>query len=358
MAGGAGTRLWPLSRVAQPKQLLPLIADGDGPRRSLLQLADRRLEGVVPDAHRFICAAEAHRGAIVASLPGLTDDRYLGEPMGRDTVNAIGLGAAILARRDASATFAVLTADHLIEPQSEFVRALDAGFRLVEENPARLVTFAVTPTYPATGYGYVQRGAPIAGHDGACAVDRFVEKPDLATARGFLEAGGFGWNSGMFVFSAAGFLDCLSRHAPLSHAGLQRIAEAWDSPQRMTTLKTIYPTLPKISVDYAVMEPCSKDPSTPVCMVSMDVRWRDVGSWPSLGETLDADGNGNRSLGHALFHDSRNSLVVTDGGDHLVAVVGLDDVIVVRTADATLVCRADCAEQVKTVAGAVPESLR
>ncbi len=156
MAGGAGTRLWPMSRRSRPKQLLPLI-DGS----SLLKLAGERLEGVVPPDRRLICTSETHRQLIRETLPEFADGQILGEPVGRDTVNAVAFTAAVLAKQDPEAIFAVLTADHIIEPQDEFRRKVDLGFQLVEDNPRRFATFSVMPTYPATAYGYVERGDPV-----------------------------------------------------------------------------------------------------------------------------------------------------------------------------------------------------
>lgn len=354
MAGGAGTRLWPMSRRAKPKQLLPFIHG-----RSLLQIAAERLEGLVPIERRLLCTGEAFRSAIREAMPAFTDEQILGEPMGRDTVNAVGLTAAVLHARDANAVFAVLTADHLIEPQDEFQRCVDIGFRLVEADPSRFVTFSITPTHPATGYGYVERGEPIAGFDGAYRAGRFAEKPDAETARGFLDSGRFNWNSGMFVFSAAKFMEAMKRWLPRNHAGLAAVGEAWGTPARVAVLQSTYPNLDKISVDYGMMEPASREPDfVTVCTVPMRVSWMDVGSWPSYGETLDADEHGNRTNANAVHLDSRNILTVADDPSHTFATIGCENLIIVRTKDATLVCRADQDQRVKDMAGAVQESLR
>ena len=234
MAGGAGTRLWPMSRRRQPKQLIPFI---DG--QCLLEVAANRLDGVVPAERRLICTGEAFREPILERLPAFSDDQLLGEPEGRDTVNAIGLTAAVLHEQDPEAVFAVLTADHLIEPQDRFRKSLQSGFKLVQDDPRRLVTFGITPTYAATGYGYVELGDEVDGFDGARQTMQFVEKPDESTAEGYLQAGNFLWNSGMFVFSAAGFMDALQSYLPEAAEGLTTIAKAWQGDDRQSTLEKI-----------------------------------------------------------------------------------------------------------------------
>ena len=350
MAGGAGTRLWQMSRPAQPKQLIPFI---DG--RSLLQIAADRLEGVVPVERRLICTGRDHLGAIRQRLPEFTDDRLLGEPTGRDTLNAIGLTATILALQDPEAVFAVLTADHLITPQDEFARCMKLGFDLVEADPKRMVTFGITPTHPATGYGYVQLGDAVDGFQGAHRTVRFVEKPDEATARGYLDSGDFAWNSGMFIFSAAGFLEATASFAPEAAAGLAAIGAAWNGDDRDTVLDATYPELPRISVDYGIMEPASTSDAFDVCTVPMGVQWIDVGSWPSYGETLEADADGNRANGPVECIDSRNVLAVTEDPNHLIATIGCEDLVVVHTPDATLVFPRDRDQDVKAMAQRVAE---
>lgn len=353
MAGGSGTRLWPMSRQERPKQLIPFLGG-----KSLLELAAGRLEGVVPADRRLVCTAEAFRSAVRESIPAVGDAQILGEPCGRDTLNAVGLTAAVLARRDPEAIFAVLTADHLIEPQDEFARRLDEGFKVVEADGSRLVTFGITPTFPATGYGYVERGDPLPGFDRVFASRRFVEKPDRETAEAYLEHGSFLWNSGMFVFRAATVLDAIRRYRPDTADGLARIAREWDEPDRAATLAAIYPSLYKISVDYGLMEPASRDGALSICVVPMQVNWTDVGSWPSFATTLAADEHGNRSAARHVAIRSERCLVASDDPSHVVATIGCSDLIVIRTKDATLVCRAEDAELVKNAAGLVPPEVR
>jgi mannose-1-phosphate guanylyltransferase len=369
MAGGAGTRLWPMSRLQRPKQLLPLIRGaGEGQTRSLLQVAAARLEGLVPSDRWYICTGEQYRTAIRESLPEFTDERILGEPVGRDTVNAIGLAAAVFQKLDKDAVFIVLTADHLIEPEAVFRERADLAFRLVEQDPRRLVTFSIKPTYAATGYGYVERAQPIRGIDGgeglAYRVERFVEKPDHSRAQAYFESGHFAWNSGMFVLHAGTFLECLERFLPDSYKGLKTIQAALGTPGEAKALAEIYPTLPKISVDYAVMEPAAagKFDGATVATVLTDVRWLDVGSWPSYAETLPPDGAGNRVGGDVktMLVDAKNNLVVGDvgEGEHTIALLGVEGLVVVKTRDATLVMSRDKAEQLKKLHEQVTPNLK
>ena len=353
MAGGSGTRLWPMSRRQAPKQLLPFIKG-----RSLLQIAGERLEGVVPAERRLVCAAESMRAQVFAAVPALQPPNWLGEPTGRDTLNAVGFAAAVLARRDPDAVFAVITSDHLIAPQAEFARRLAEGFRLVEDDPTRFVTFGITPTFAATGYGYVERGEAIPGFDRCHRARRFVEKPDRARAEQYVASGAFSWNSGMFVFHAGRCLEAIRWFQPRNAEGLERIAQAWGTPQQARVIDEVYPALPKVSVDIGLMEPASADARRSIVEVPMDVDWKDVGSWPTWAQTLAADGDGNRANARTQHLASKGVVVASDDPDHVVSVIGLENVIVVRTATATLVCRADMAERVKEIAGRVPPDVQ
>ena len=351
IAGGSGTRLWPMSRDALPKQLIPFIEG-----KSLLEIAYERLEGLVPPANRFICAGDKHAGVIRAAIPGLPPDNFLGEPTGRDTFNAVGLGAAVIARNDPDAVVAVFTADHLIRPVDRFQEIIAQGFELAEKHSEALVTFGIAPTHVATGYGYLELGEPLAG--AARIVERFKEKPDEATAKSYFAAGPehYLWNSGMFVWRASALLECIRRYEPANAAGLARAAAAWGSADQAAVLGEVYPALRKVSVDFAVMEPASRDPSFRVAAVPMPLQWLDVGSWPMFAETCQHDEHDNAlaAARHVLV-DTRRTLVASSDPRHLVTTIGCEDLIIIHTPDATLVCRADRAEDIKKVYGLVRE---
>jgi mannose-1-phosphate guanylyltransferase len=334
-----------MSRAGQPKQLIPFIGG-----KSLLQLAAERLEGLIGWPRIFVCAADQHRQGILRALPRLGEAQYIAEPMGRDTLNAVGLSAAVIARRDPDAVIGVFTADHLIEPVDRFQKIVTQGLALVEARPETLVTFGIRPSAPATGYGYLELGEPL--DETARLVSQFREKPEAATAVRFFTAGPsrYLWNSGMFVWRASTLTDCIRRYEPEAHAGLSAIAAAWDTSERQAVLERTYPELKKISVDFAVMEPASRDPKVRVAAIAMDLHWLDVGSWPMFAKTCPQDETGNAvAAGKTLLVNSARTLVASSDPEHLVVAAGCEDLIIIHTPDATLVCRADDAEGIKEI---------
>lgn len=349
IAGGAGTRLWPMSRSGTPKQLLKFIEG-----HSLLNIAAARTRGLIEPNNLYICTGSAYRRQVLDDLVVLPESQIIGEPMGRDTANACGLAAAVLYKRDADAAMAILTADHIIEPISTFQNALTRAFETVEQYPEYLVTFGIKPSYAATGYGYVQQGEALTGLKDVYAVKAFKEKPKKEIAEQYVESGDYAWNSGMFVWKARTLLEQLKQHLPESYAGLMKIAEAWGTPDQEKVLGEIYPTLPKISIDFAIMEKAPR-----VATIAMDIRWLDVGSWPSYGDTLEADHDFNRSGNAKSVHlDSSNILVANEGDpDYLVATIGCKDLLIIHTPVATLVCPADQAERIKQLVAEVEKKL-
>ncbi len=373
IAGGSGTRLWPMSTKALPKQLIPFIeSDDGGPSKSLLQIAMDRLEGLVPAERVYVCAGESTRRAMLDNLPNLTEDRFIGEPMGRDTLNAVGLGCSVLGHKDPSATVAVFTADHLIEPVDKMLKIVERGYELAESADPTLVTFGIAPTHAATGYGYLQlgeaippEGAPEGGAgvspaDAAYVVDQFKEKPPTETANEYFAAGPtrYLWNSGMFVWKAVNVMDCIRRFAPENYGPLERLGARWGGEACRAELPETFGALKKVSVDYAVMEPASRDEEVRVAAVPMPLSWLDVGSWPSFGETRGKDEHGNASGGcKTVFMDSSNTLAAGDDPEHLIATIGVEGLIIIRTAKATLVCKAGDAERIKQLHGLIGEQL-
>ena len=349
LAGGSGIRLWPLSRTSAPKQLIPMPGG-----KSLLEEAFNRIEGVVPADHRWVCGGGRHEAATRALIPSLTT--YVGEPAGRDTLAAIGYCCALAHTADPDAVVAFLTSDHIIQPVEWFRVALSLAFATVEENPDILLTFGVKPSFAATAYGYLELGEAL--DDGRIRmVRRFKEKPDLATADGYLAAGEsrYLWNSGMFVWRASRFLELLERYEPLTAAALREIAAAPDPDARAALMATIYPTIVKKSVDYGIMEPASQDPCVRIACVPLDLEWKDIGSWTAYGSLALADEAGNASMLAAsrveaapvLFQDSLRTLVISSDPSHLVACLGCEDMVVVHTPDATLICPKSRVEELK-----------
>jgi mannose-1-phosphate guanylyltransferase len=345
MAGGSGTRLWPLSRSGRPKQLLDVVSDGaDGGAHSLLQEAFERLEAVLPADSIWVCTAARYGDQVRAALPRLRGDRLVLEPVARDTANAVGLAAALVADVDPDAELAVVSADHVIRPVERFAATLTTAYDALAVRPRALVTLGIRPTAPATGFGYVQRGAPTEV-PGVAEAAAFREKPDRATAEAYLASGDYLWNSGMFVWRAQTVLDALADHLPASAEGLARVVAVPAGPDRDAVLAEVFPTLPKISVDYAVLEPAAAEPGR-VLVADLDVDWLDVGSWPALAETLETvDGNAVRGM--AVTLDGAGNIVFSDDPDHLVALVGVRDSVVVHTGDVTMVCPVTEAERVK-----------
>jgi len=335
MAGGAGVRLWPLSRQGRPKQLLRIFRG-----TSLLRQSYDRIAAIFPPEQINVITNQAHLPLVAEEIPELPAANLFGEPVGRDTANAVGLASAVLAQRDPEAVIGVFTADHIITPMDRFCSAVNAAFEAAEHESDALVTMGIKPAQPETGYGYIRRGERI--RDGVFEVKQFTEKPNLAEAVKYIASGEYYWNSGMFVWQASTVLEQLKKHLPQTFESIDEIAQAWSSDSRQQKLERLYPKLLKISIDFAVMERADR-----VLVVEMNCQWVDVGSWPAIEAIVESDGDGNVTTGSHVSHlGSRGNIVITES-DHLIATIGVDDLVIVHSPDATLICKRRDAQSIK-----------
>lgn len=332
-AGGAGTRLWPLSRSGRPKFLLDL----DGSGRSLLQQTWDRLNDLIPAERIHVVTGAAHAAAIREQLPELTG--LLVEPSPRDSMPAIGLAAAVIEAAHPGAIIGSFAADHIIDDQVAFAEAI--GQAAATAASGLVATIGITPTGPSTAFGYIESGdrLTIEGAGSAHAITSFVEKPDAATAEAYVASGRYSWNGGMFVTRTDVLLAHLARLQPGLHAGLTRIAAGWGTDERQAVLEDAWPGLTKIAIDHAIAEPVSLEGG--MAVVPGEFRWDDVGDFASLQDV------GAASSPETIWVDAGGLAISEDGTT--IAVVGLQDVIVVRTHDALLVVARDHAQQVKDV---------
>ncbi|MDF1488917.1 mannose-1-phosphate guanylyltransferase [Tessaracoccus caeni] len=338
MAGGSGTRLWPLSRKGKPKQLLDLFEG-----RSLLRTAYERVAGLVDAERVLVVCGRAYADDVTEQLPELPAGNVLGEPEGRDSLNAVAWSVAEAARRDPEAVVAVVTADQVITPIDEFQHSLDRAFEVAEARPEALVTLGVVPTSPHTGYGYLQRGDALDGFPDVCRVVEFKEKPERAVAEEYLASGRYWWNAGMFVWRAETLLRQLRLLLPEEHDKIVRLVA---HPE---LLDQIFPTLKKTSIDYAIMEPVSQGKAeAAVYAVGLHVDWRDIGGFVSLAELFATDAAGNAVQGRTVTLDASGCVLVNASGrDHVIAALGLKDTLVVATPTATLACALSDGERIR-----------
>jgi mannose-1-phosphate guanylyltransferase len=340
MAGGRGERFWPQSCAATPKHLLPIVGD-----KSMLAQTVDRVAGVVPRENIFVLTTQSQLDGCRLACAGLPAANVVAEPMGRDTAAATGLAMLLVKQRSPNAAFAMLPADHVIHDTAEYGRLLNVAFEAAESADV-LVTLGIKPTAPETGFGYIEQAGPwrtIAGRP-VMAVKRFVEKPDLETAKGYLASGRYFWNAGMFVWRVPVVEAAFKAHAAGLYAGLVKLETAAHSAGGWTqALPEVYPTLVKISVDYALMEK-----STNVVVVPATFDWDDVGAWPAIAKHFTPDAAGNVLRGLSMVENGSGNIVVSDDG-HLTAVVGASDLVVVHTPLATLVVHKDKAQEIKAL---------
>ncbi len=350
MAGGTGKRLWPLSRKKRPKQVLRLL---DG--KTLLNHCFDRLAPVFDRENIIVLTNINYVDIVRENLPELAPENIIAEPDVRDTAGAIGLAATILMTKDPDATMAVVTADQLIEPPQVLQQAIKDALVFVNENQDSLLTFGVKPTFPSTQLGYIKCINPQKCsncQNDIYTVEDFKEKPDEQTAEQYLDTGQFFWNSGMFVWKAKTILDKLEEFLPDSVEPLQKIKADWDTPNRQQTLEQWFVKLPKISIDYAVMEKADK-----VYAIKLDCRWLDMGAFTALADFISSDKNNNIVVaGSNELLDCRDSIIVTEDHGHLIACMGLDNIVVAHSPDATLVCHVDQTQRLKELLNMIEQN--
>jgi len=335
MAGGSGTRLWPLSRRRHPKQLLRIFEG-----KSLLRRSFERLCGLLPPEQIYIITGKHYIPAMAAELPELPAANLIGEPCPRDTANAVGLAAHLLAMKDPDGTMGIFTADQIIQPVEVFRDTVQKGFEAAGRHGDALITFGVKPLAPHTGYGYVHRGREL--EPGVYEVAEFKEKPDLPTAERYVASGEYYWNSGMFAWRLPTIIEQIGKHQPTIDAGLREVAAGFHDPDWAAAILAKFSSLPRISVDFAIMEKADR-----VITVEMPCEWLDVGSWPSLADVFKPDDAGNiHAALNVMTLDARGNILVSES-DHLIAAIGVTDLIVVHSDDATLICRKEDAQRIK-----------
>ena len=348
MAGGGGTRLWPLSRQAHPKQLLRLMDEG-----SLFQIAVNRLNGLLPLERIFVITVAELARELKEQCPAIPEENFIIEPVPRGTASVVGLGAVALQHHDPEAVMAVLTADHFIGNIDRYHQLLSAAYYAAQDD--FLVTLGITPNRPATGYGYIQTGEHLGAHDGleVYRVLRFKEKPNESQAISMLESGDHAWNSGMFVWKTKNILGEFERQMPELSTQLNTIAAGWRTPQSEAILSQVWPTIHPQTIDYGIMEGARQV----IVIPAPELDWKDVGTWDSLYEVISPNTDGNIVIGgQHIGLDTRGSLVYMNQEHRLIVTIGVEDLVVVDTGDVLLVCRKDQAQKVRQVVSQLKET--
>jgi len=335
MAGGVGKRFWPRSRKERPKQLLDIISD-----QSMLRLTYERLKNVTDEKKIYVVAGQNLYEPILRELPELPIKNLIIEPSGKNTAPCIGLAATAIIQKDPSAVMGVFPADHLILDTKSFKKSVEMGVQLARDHVA-LVTFGITPNRPATGYGYIQYSKKDAVYkDTIFKVKTFAEKPNLPTAKRFLESGEFLWNSGMFIWKVDNILNSIKLFLPELHESLKVIAKAMDTPEYPNVLKKQWATIHSESVDYGVMEKAKN-----VYVVKSTFDWSDVGSWDTVYEIKEKDRNGNVIIGEVVAMNTENSYIYSR--KNLISTIGVKDLIIIQSKNSTLIVNRNESERVK-----------
>ncbi len=336
MAGGKGERFWPKSRLNCPKQFLSLTGDGE----TMLQKTVRRLEPLVQIEDIYLVTNAEYLTLVREQIPDLPEENILSEPCPRNTAPCIGLAASVIAKKYGDAILFVLPSDHLIHAEEIYLNTLKkaADAAMQDEN---LITLGITPTYPETGYGYIKyrRGS---NQNGVYAVEKFVEKPDLPTAKSYLKAKSYLWNSGMFIWKASSILKNMQKHMPELFAGLAPIAEAWGTVDFEKILNQKFPALPSESIDFGIMEKAEN-----IYTIPGGFGWDDVGSWLALERINSTDENNNMLEGDVISIASRNCTIC--GNSRTIALLGVSDLIAVDTNDALLICHKNSTQEIKKI---------
>jgi len=339
MAGGRGERFWPKSRSTLPKQFLSLTSDG----KTMMQLTAQRLLPIVDYEDMFVVTNQSYVNLVREQLPQIPPENILAEPTARNTAPCIGFAAAIIGRKYEDAAMLVLPSDHLIKFEEMYIDIMVQAIEVAKDD-GNLVTIGITPTYPETGYGYINFGRDEGEdkHRGVYTVKRFVEKPDIGTAKEYLASGQYLWNSGMFVWKLSTIMERFNEFLPDTYKGLLQIGEAFGTPEFKQTLEQCFNLFKSESIDYGIMERASR-----IYTIPGNFGWDDVGNWLALERINKTNESGNMVQGDVVTIDTQNCIVV--GGKKLIATVGLENLVIVDTDDAILICDKDCTQNVKKV---------